>query len=115
MRRRVDHTRRREAPEPLEDEMKRWKLLVAALAVAAFAVPVAALAMSPMHPQLSAKLVGSIEVPPGAMASAHGIVNLDLTAKTGKVCWTIDITGVAKPSAAHIHKAPAGKAGAVVA
>ena len=94
--------------------MKRWKLVAGLLAVAAFAVPAAALAMSPMHPELSAKLVGSAEVPPGAMASAHGIVNLTLTAKTGKVCWTFDITGVSGPTAAHIHKSPAGRAGPVV-
>ena len=83
------------------------------LAAAALAVPATALAMTPMHPQLSAKLLGSQEVPPGLKA-AHGIVNLNLTAKTGKVCWTFDIAGVAGPTAAHIHKAAAGKSGPVV-
>jgi hypothetical protein len=92
--------------------MTRTKLLV--LAAAALAVPASALAMNPpMHPQLSAKLLGSQEVPAGPKA-AHGIVNLDLTAKTGKVCWTFDIAGVAGPTAAHIHKAAPGKAGPVV-
>jgi hypothetical protein len=92
-------------------DMKR--LLLFALAAAALGVVAPAVAMAPMHPELSAKLVGSQEVPPGSK-TAHGIVNLDLTAKTGKVCWTFDITGVSSPTAAHIHKAPPGKSGPVV-
>ncbi len=44
----------------------------------------------------------------------HGIVNLNLKAGSGKVCWTFKIVGLPKPSAAHIHRARPGKAGPVV-
>jgi hypothetical protein len=93
--------------------MKRRMLLAAA--AAALTVPVLALASgTAMHPELSAKLVGKVEVPKGS-PTGHGIVNLTLNAKTGKVCWKFQgIAGIDKPTAAHIHKAPAGKAGAVV-
>jgi hypothetical protein len=92
--------------------MKRMLLLVAAAVLVA--VPSTALARtSAMHPELSAKLLGKTEVPKGS-PTAHGIVNLDLKAAGGKVCWTFDIAGVRKPTAAHIHKASIGKAGPVV-
>ena len=89
--------------------------MLAAAALLAGLVPALALAgPGSMHPTLSAKLVGTVEVPAGAM-SGHGIVNLTLDATKGTVCWTFQgVTGTDKPTAAHIHKAPAGKAGAVV-
>ena len=46
-------------------------------------------------------------------ARGHGIVNLDLKS-AGKVCWTFDIVGVGKPTAAHIHRGAAGVAGPIV-
>jgi hypothetical protein len=84
--------------------------------VAALAIPALALAgASAMHPALSAKLLGSQETPAKGPAGGHGIVNLDLKAGSGKVCWTFSgIAGIGKPAAAHIHKASAGKAGPVV-
>ena len=60
-------------------------------------VPLAALAGSrAMHPELGAKLVGTVEVPKGA-PKGHGIVNLTLNATKGTVCWTFaGITGIGK-------------------
>ena len=90
------------------------RMLGAALLVAAL-VPVAALAGSrAMHPELGAKLVGTVEVPKGA-PKGHGIVNLTLNEAKGTVCWTFaGITGIGKATAAHIHKGAPGKAGPVV-
>ena len=83
-----------------------------ACAVVAGAVP--ALAIASMHPELGAKLTGKVEVPKGS-PTGHGIVNLTLNAAKGTVCWTFaGIAGIGKPAAAHIHKAPPGKAGAIV-
>lgn len=84
-------------------------------ALLAGVVPTLALAgPRSMHPELSAKLTGTSEVPAGAM-SGHAIVNLTLDATKGTVCWTFEgLSGIGKATAAHIHKAPAGKAGAVV-
>jgi hypothetical protein len=94
------------------------KLAIALLVVAAVALPAAAFAaesaMHPaMHPELGAKLAGKYEVPKGS-PKGHGIVNLNLKAAKGKVCWTFQIAGIGKPAAAHIHKAPVGKAGPIV-
>jgi hypothetical protein len=90
----------------------KLRLLLAAAVV--LVVPLSAIAGTrAMHPQLSAKLLGKHEVPAGSMAG-HGIVNLDVKAASGQVCWTFDIAGLGKATAAHIHKSPAGKAGPVV-
>ncbi len=91
------------------------KLRTLCLAAAALcALPVTAFAgAAAMHPELGAKLTGAHEVPKGSPVG-HGIVNLNLKAASGKVCWTFTIVGLAKPSAAHIHRAPASKAGPVI-
>ena len=92
----------------------RARILTATLLLAAV-VPLAAFAGSrAMHPELGAKLLGTVEVPKGS-PKGHGIVNVTLNATKGTVCWTFQgITGIDKPTAAHIHKAPARKAGPVV-
>lgn len=84
-----------------------------AATLTAVAVPLVALAAgTSMHPLLSAKLTGKVEVPKGS-PSGHGIVNLNL--KSGKVCWTFDgVAGIGKPLVAHIHKGAPGKAGPVL-
>ena len=82
--------------------------------VAAFVLPAAALAGgAAMNPELGAKLTGKYEVPKGS-PNGHGIVNLNLKAAAGKVCWTFQLAGVGSPTAAHIHKGGAGVAGPVV-
>jgi hypothetical protein len=72
-------------------------LLVAA--AAAVLVPVAL--ASTMHPELGARLAGMGE---------HGVVNLQVKAKAGQVCWTFDLAtkGV---TGASIH---AGQTGPVL-
>ena len=91
------------------------KLRTLCLAAAALCAPPAAAfaATAAMHPELGAKLTGRHEVPQGSPVG-HGIVNLNLKAASGKVCWTFQIVGLGKPSAAHIHRAPTSKAGPVV-
>jgi CHRD domain-containing protein len=89
-------------------------MLVAAALLAGLVPALVLASPKTMHPTLSAKLVGTAEVPKGA-PSGHGIVNLTLNTTKGTVCWTFEgVTGIDKPTAAHIHKAPAGRAGAVV-
>jgi hypothetical protein len=91
------------------------KLRTLCLAAAtACALPATAFAAAAaMHPELGAKLTGKHEVPKGSPVG-HGIVNLNLKAASGKVCWTFEIVGLPKPAAAHIHHAPAGKAGPII-
>ena len=83
-------------------------MIAAAIPAAAFAAPTS---MSPVE---SAKLTGKAEVPKGS-SSGSGIVVLHLDAKKGTVCWVFQkVAKIDKPSAAHIHKGAAGKAGPVV-
>lgn len=89
------------------------RMLVAAALVAGVVPALALGGPRAMSPNLSAKLSGKVEVPKGAMAG-HGIVNVTLNSKKGTVCWTFEgIAGIGTASAAHIHKAPGGKAGPV--
>jgi hypothetical protein len=92
---------------------KILQLLLAA--AAALVLPLAATGSpTAMHPELGAKLAGKQEVPKGPGA-AHGIVNLNLKAASGKVCWTFELAGLGgAPTAAHIHRGQAGKAGPIV-
>jgi hypothetical protein len=93
--------------------MKLRTLSLVAAAVG-LTVPIVALAArTAMHPELGAKLAGKYEVPKGS-TTGHGIVNLELKAATGKVCWTFELVGVKSPTAAHIHKGRAGVAGPVI-
>jgi len=76
-------------------------------------VALASSASAAMHPELGAKLLGKNERPKGS-PTGHGIVNLTLSARTGKVCWAFEIAGLGKPAVAHIHRAPAGKSGPIL-
>jgi hypothetical protein len=94
--------------------MRVRSLLLAWLLLGAV-FPVLALAASPAATKtLKATLLGKNEVPKGSpTASGKALVRLD-TSK-GTVCWTFsDLKGLDKVTAAHIHQAPAGKAGNVI-
>jgi hypothetical protein len=61
--------------------------------------------------KLEAKLAGKNEVPKAGSAKGEAYVQVTGT----KVCWQFEeLKGAAGAAAAHIHKAPAGKAGPVV-
>jgi hypothetical protein len=61
--------------------------------------------------ELYATMKGGNEVPKGD-PKASGTAEIKLTGT--KVCWEFKLKGVKGPSAAHIHKGGAGKAGPVV-
>jgi hypothetical protein len=89
------------------------KLLVPALV--SLALPVLALAAgSSMSPVVSAKLKGSNEVPKGD-PDGKGLVVVHLNGSKGTVCWSFKgVTGIAKPTQAHIHVGRKGVSGNVV-
>jgi hypothetical protein len=78
--------------------MTRRPLTILAAAGATLALAAAADGAM-MHPELGARLSGMGE---------HGIVNLQLTATTGKVCWTFDLPGSLGATGATIHTGASG-------
>jgi len=62
---------------------------------AAVAVPVALAGSAAMHPELGARLSGMGE---------HGVVNLQVQATKGKLCWTFDLPTTKGITGASIHK-----------
>ena len=85
---------------------------LAALAVLVMCVvPAAALATGSATTTLKANLLGTVEVPKGS-PTGKGTATITITGS--KVCWKFTFSGIDKPLASHIHKAPAGKAGPIV-
>ena len=58
-------------------------------------------------------LTGAEEVPGPGDPNGKGWASLDVY-NAGLVCYTLKIQGIEAPTAAHIHEAPAGRAGDVV-
>ena len=82
------------------------------LALAAVAVPSAALANGSSEKEFEAYLSGKVEVPKGAPAG-KGTAKLTITGT--KVCWKFTgIKGIDKVTASHIHVGKAGTSGDVV-
>jgi hypothetical protein len=112
---------------------KRWIIVVATLAAAALIVGLttatgarrhgpAAVAAPAIASELgrqfgtgfTAKMTGSIEVPPGD-PNASGTALIRLNAAEGLVCFKLVITGANAPLvAAHIHRGAEGVAGPVI-
>jgi hypothetical protein len=78
---------------------KRFVLRSSLAAAAALAVAVPA-ASAGMHPALGARLAGMGE---------HGVVNLRVTAKSGKLCWTFALPTTKGITGASIHTGSKGK------
>ena len=87
-----------------------------ALAVVALALPAMTLAGGQsMSPVVSAKLKGSNERPVKGDSDGKGLVIVHFNANKGTTCWDFKgVTGIGKPTAAHIHKGKKGTSGAVV-
>ncbi len=84
------------------------------VALAALALPAFVLAAGEsMSPVVSAKLKGSNEIPKGD-PDGKGLVVLHLNGAKGTACWDFKgVTGIGKPTAAHIHKGRKGVSGGV--
>jgi CHRD domain-containing protein len=88
----------------------RFRIIAFAAVVAAL-VPALALAR-PTTTKFVVALAGKYEVPKGAPA---GKGTATITISGTKVCWAFtSLSGISKETAAHIHKAPTGKAGPIV-
>lgn len=63
---------------------------------------------------LSATLLGSNEVPGPGDPDGVGFAELTLNQGQGTITYSIQVTGISAPTAAHIHEAGAGVAGPVI-
>ena len=61
----------------------------------------------------SVELTGEAEVTPGD-PDGTGIAKLRVNPGLGRVCYVLEVDGIAPATGAHIHEAPAGSAGPVV-
>jgi hypothetical protein len=83
------------------------------LAAAALAVPAVALAAAggSGKTEFHIAMSGAAESPKG---DPDGKGTAEITIAGSKVCWQFHLSGIAAPSAAHIHKGVAGVAGPIV-
>jgi hypothetical protein len=79
--------------------MKRSPIVVLTVVGAMLALAVTGAAAATMHPRLAARLSGM---------GNHGIVNLQVTASSGKLCWTFDMPTVKNATRASIHTGQSG-------
>jgi len=92
----------------------RTRVVAAAAAVLAVAVPAVSLAaVGAFHSTVSTKLAGKAEVPKGS-PTGSGTAVVKFNRKTSQACWTLKVKGLDKTLSAHVHKAPPGKNGPVV-
>ena len=61
---------------------------------------------------LHATLKGSAEVPEKGPPAGRGSAEVKISGS--QLCWEIKVSGIDRPTAAHIHQGRAGRAGAVV-
>ena len=73
-------------------------------------------AHEPVHSgvPITVHMTGAEEVPLPGDPDGHGTATLRLNPGLRQVCWTLEVTGIAPATAAHIHLAPAGSPGGVV-
>lgn len=66
------------------------------------------------HVELKARLSGANEVP-AADPDGTGRAEIDLKMRTNEICWAVEFNRIGAPNRAHIHAAPAGSNGGIVA
>ena len=64
--------------------------------------------------QLTATLSGAQEVPGPGDTDGRGVGTLDVKVASGRICYTLQVSGIEPATAAHIHEARIGQPGPVV-
>ncbi len=83
-----------------------WTMAIAAAALAGCAASGEVRRM-----ELSSTLTGFQAVPGPGDRDGTGTMVLRADAETGRLCWTLTARGIARATAAHIHRGEAGSAG----
>jgi hypothetical protein len=95
--------------------VSKTRFVSLALLVAVLLVGLAPGTMATGRPLKAADMVGANEVPGPGDPDGSGTARLRLNQGRHRVCFTIEVTGIALPAtAAHIHTGAAGVAGAPV-
>ncbi|GAA5162769.1 CHRD domain-containing protein [Ornithinimicrobium tianjinense] len=98
--------------------MRHHRLVTALVSSAALAgvsvVPASAHEPVPSGAPITVEMTGAQEAPGPGDPDGHGTAMLRLNPGLEQVCWTLEVTGIAPATAAHIHLAPAGSPGPVV-
>jgi hypothetical protein len=90
------------------------KILVASVATAAMLGSASAMAREESGKRYSVVLDGESEVPTPGDLNGSGSATVSINPGKGQLCYTLRAGGIAPPTGAHIHEAPAGATGPVV-
>ncbi len=90
--------------------MRRFGILAASVCGAVALVAGTATAATDYKAEMS----GDQEVPSPGPAGAKGTGEVSIDDATGQLCYLLSYEGIGAPTAAHIHKGPAGMSGPVV-
>lgn len=90
----------------------KTRIILPLAAVAVLAGP-AAVAQQGGRP-LSTVLTGAAERPNPGDPDGRGTARIRINPGQGRLCYTITVTGIDPATAAHIHEAPADRAGRIV-
>lgn len=86
-----------------------WMVSAIALVTGSLAV-----AQTPAARTISISLSGATEVPGPGDSDGSGRAELTLNPGRGMICYTLNVSGIATATGAHIHRAVAGQAGPIL-
>ena len=92
----------------------RLKILILAIAAAAFAAFVVPALAAVEDEELGAKLKGKEEVPGPGDNDGTGEAQLETKIAKSKLCYLVEFEDIGTATAAHVHKAPKGEDGKIV-
>lgn len=94
--------------------MRSFRLLAALALVGGLLFATTAAASATGGRPFTTTLSGAEEVPAPGDADGTGWATITVNPGLGKVCYWLEVSGIAPATAAHIHRAPTGVAGGVV-
>ncbi|HEV7233543.1 MAG TPA: CHRD domain-containing protein [Sphingorhabdus sp.] len=93
----------------------KYSIVTSAIVTTAILGSAATFAREDSGAKLSATLDGASEVPGPGDTDGAGTAMIRINPGQGQLCYTINVMGIAPATMAHIHEAPVGAAGPVVA
>ena len=91
--------------------MRSFRLLAALALVGGLLFATTAAASATGGRPFTTTLSGAEEVPAPGDADGTGLATITVNPGLGKICYWLEVSGIAPATAAHIHRAPTGVAG----